>query len=201
MQLNHRRSAFGLAAVFLSVAGSAIAAAPAQASDLSPQAVVICEPNTTDLKITSKSSTRTITHAQYFSIPAGGSGSQTKSVSKVATIKASVSYSSTTTVSANAVMGEFSEAVGVELALSGEATKSSTESVTVTVSAGKYAFFHGEKKFNGGWTGNKCNSNGTVITPVKGTAISFAVPAEGAASCSTTYASSTFEYKAKAIAC
>ena len=153
------------------------------------------------IKITSKSNTRTVTHAQYFSIPAGGGGKVSKTVEKGGSVTASVTYSSTTEASAKAIIGELSESVGVTLAASGTKTKTTSETVEVTVSSGKYAFFSGVKKFKGNWTSTKCNSGGTSIIKSNGSAISFAVPASGAAKCSSSYASSSFEYKAKAIAC
>lgn len=191
------------AAVLLSIGGT-LWAPPGQAGEdpqIGPLVVTVCDPYSYDVSMTSTSWTRYITHAKYFSIPAGGSGSQTKSVSKTGSITASATFTSSATVSASAIMAEFSGTVGVTLAASGTYTNQSTESVTVNVGPGAYAFFHGEKKYSGTFQGWKCNSDGTVSSPVSGNAVSFAVPGEGAASCSASYSSGSFEYKAKAIAC
>ncbi|WP_067502893.1 hypothetical protein [Actinoplanes sp. TFC3] len=193
-----RRVATGFAALVLTVAGTGLTSVAAHAAPASP---TMCEPNMQSIKMTSTSSTRTVTHAKYFSIPAGGGGEVSRTVEKVGSITASVSYSSTTEVSAKAIIGELSESVGVTVAASGTKTKSTSETVKVTVSSGKYAFFSGVKKFKGKWTSSKCNSSGTKVIKSNGSAVSFAVPADGAAKCSSSYATSSFEYKAKVIAC
>ncbi|MEV6350788.1 hypothetical protein [Actinoplanes sp. NPDC051851] len=202
MFTTRRRITAGSAVLLSSLIGSLALSAPAHAVGYSTDAVLVCDANSKSASFSTTSASNTITHVRYVSIPSGGSGSVTKSVTHVATITASVTFSASSTLTAKAVMGEFSDTVGVTLAASGETTTTTSESITVNVSAGKYAFFAGERKFTGSWSGWKCNSNGTATTSIgKGSAVSFAVPAEGAASCSKSYGSSTFEYKAKVIAC
>lgn len=161
----------------------------------------VCEPNTVSIDWPTRSAVRTVTHAKYISIPSGGSGSVTRSVTKVAQITASVSFTTSATVSASVVLGDLSATVGTSLAASGSITRTSSESVTVNVGPGRYAFFSGKKKYNGDFTGWKCNRTGTKSTALRGRATSFAVTAEGAARCNKSYPSSSFEYKAKKKAC
>ncbi|MEU8075676.1 hypothetical protein AB0B31_09495 [Catellatospora citrea] len=140
-------------------------------------------------------------HGKYISIPAGGSGSVFSSVQKTGSVTASVTYTSSATVGASTVIGEFSATAGVSLAASGTVTYQGTESVTINLGPGQYTVFHGEKKFNGSWGGWKCNSTATVSSPLSGSAVSWAIPAEGAANCAVSYSSSSIEYKAKAYGC
>jgi hypothetical protein len=188
-------------ATLIVAGGIVIGAGPAHAGVIAPQRPITCDPNTYTIHFTRTGTTRTVTNARYISIPKGGSGTVTRSVQAVASITATVTFSSSATVSANVIIGELSGTVGVTLAASGSVTGTRSESVTVNVGPGRYAFFRGVKKFSGTYSGWKCNNNGTATSPLSGTAISYAVPAEGAASCAGTYSPSSYEYKAKTIAC
>ncbi|GIE87283.1 hypothetical protein [Actinoplanes regularis] len=193
-----------LAAASAAAAASALAfAAPAQADTASTEAVIVCDANETAMVFSGRSTTPTITHVLAVTVPAGGSASRTYSTRKVTTITASITVTATTTATVKAaVMGEMSEEFGVTLAAAGERTKETSESVTVTVPGGDYAFYHGEKKYNASWAAHKCNSNGTATSNAgKGTAVSWAVPGEGAASCSASYSTNSFAYYAKRIGC
>jgi hypothetical protein len=185
----------------LATGGVVIAAGPAHAGAIAPRRPIACDPNTYTIHFDQTSSTRTVTNAQYISIPKGGSGTVTRSVQAVSSITASVTYSSSASISANIVIGELSGTVGLTLALSGSFTGTRSESVTVNVGPGHYAFFRGVKKFRGTYSGWKCNSTGSAASRLGGTAVSYAVPAEGAASCGKTYSPSSYEYKARVIAC
>ncbi|MEV0271530.1 hypothetical protein AB0H43_22360 [Hamadaea sp. NPDC050747] len=173
----------------------------AHAADVTPDAVIVCDPGTTDMQFNTTSSVRTLTHDKYYSVPAGGSIGIFNSITKIATITASVSYSTSATVSASVVIGELSGTVGVTLAASGTYTSQTTESVTYHAGPGQYAAWHGFKKFSGNWSGYKCNTGGTAETYVSGSAVSWGVAGEGVSSCSGSYSSSSWEYKAVAYAC
>ena len=169
---------------------------------MKPNVPIICDAGHTSIGFDTTTSTRTITHDKYISVPAGGSVDVTSWIQKIATITAGVTYSRrAATVSASTVMASLSGTVGVSVAASGTATYQGTETVNYHMGAGRYAVFHGDKKFTGSWSGSRCNSNGTQLSPLSGSAISWAVPGEGAASCRSTYSASSFEYKAKAYAC
>src|SRR4051794_39426783 len=105
------------------IAGFTVAgAAPAHAGVVHPDRPVVCDRNETDLSFGTVSAVRTLTHVRYFSIPAGGSIDTEDDVTKIASITASVKFTSDTTVEANEVIAKESEKVGIELAASGTMT-------------------------------------------------------------------------------
>jgi hypothetical protein len=195
------RNTANIAVAAMVLAGSTLAASPAHA-DIKPLLPVICDNGEVTTSFTTVTADRTLTHVRYFSVPAGGSLDVAKGVTKIATITASVKFTSDSTLEANEVIAKESEKVGVELAASGSVTLQTATNVTYHMGPGAYAVFAGEKKFSGSWSSTKCTNNGTREAPNgDGTAVSFAVPGDGAASCTGNYASGTFEYKAKAYGC
>jgi len=122
-------------------------------------------------------------------------------VTKTGSITASVSATTTASVEAGFVMAKFSGSLGVTVAAAGTRTNQGTESVELSLARGSYAVFVGTKKFVGQYTGKLCNSTGTAQRPLGGRTVSWAVRGDGAASCAGRYAPSSFEFKARVIAC
>ena len=180
----------------LLLTGSILAASPAYASD-SPNVPAICERNEKNLWFTTTVD-RTVTHVRYFSVPTGGSADLVDKLTKIATVTASVKFTSETTLEANEISAKASKKFGVELTASGTLTRQTSETVTKHLGTGRFAVFAGVKEFSGQWNATRCNNNGTHEQSFcSGSTVSFAVPGDGAADCTKKYPSDTFEYRAR----
>ncbi|MBB5868788.1 hypothetical protein F4553_002167 [Allocatelliglobosispora scoriae] len=176
-------------------------AAPASASDGASTQAIVCDPGETGLSFSSSSYVRTVTHSMYWTVPTGATVDYETNVTKVSTITAGLTFTTGGGVSADVIFASFEGKVGLELATSGSHTVTTSVTIHWHLGPGHYAVFRGNKKYTGSFSGGKCNSTGTVLSLFSGNAVSYTVLAEGAANCSSTYGSTTFEYKAKQIAC
>jgi hypothetical protein len=162
---------------------------------------VACDRGQTWIDFNQTSSSRTVTHDRYVSVPNGGSVDVTRNVTKIGTITASVSFTSSTEAKASVVMGEFSESVGVTLAASGSATLQTSETGKLPHGPRPLRGFPRREEVHRGmarWSvqhqrhprGSHQRSGGVLGHPGRRRRY-----------CSKTHDSSSFEYEAKAYAC
>jgi hypothetical protein len=178
---------------------AAPAAAATGGGTVSPDAVLICDPNYQYANFTSHSTPWYLTHATGYTIPSGGTGSVSKTVSKIGSVTAAVSYSSSAKVSADVVFGSLEGTVGVSIEASGTITVQTSETVTVNLnSSGRYVFFDGVHKASGNWSGGICNGSGTAVTYTNGSAVSWSITWDGAVNCASSYPSGSLEALARA---
>ncbi|WP_405907458.1 MULTISPECIES: hypothetical protein [unclassified Streptomyces] len=163
-------------------------------------APIVCEPGYKHATWTDMSKGWKITHAKQYSIPSGGTGTFTKSVTYRVTASSGREVTAGASYSASWVISSMDAQVSGTLTKAGEKTKETTESVTYNFNkSGVYVAFQGVKKVSGYYKAKTCNSAGTGWTKVGyGKARSWVVDGEGGVKCTETPAAGTAKKAAKA---
>ncbi|MFJ4277737.1 hypothetical protein [Streptomyces massasporeus] len=162
-------------------------------------APIVCEPGYKHATWSQVSKKWKVTHAKQINIPAGSTGTHSKSATYRSTATSGREVTAGASYSAAWVISSLDANVAGTLSKAGEKTKESNETVTVNFNkTGTYVIFSGTKKVSGNYKAKTCNSRGTGWTKTGyGKARSWIVPAEGGVKCTEKPKKGTIKRAAK----
>lgn len=180
---------------------TAVGAAPAHATDITPLAI-LCDGPDTWYTVSSVAKPKVLTHRERYYNGTGKTMQTSFTAIKQIQLTATVTVSTSVTVEKELVIAKLSGTAGLSLAASGSVTSGSNIGVTASLPNGKYLVaYRGNVQVTGKYTKHTCSRKGATETTYTNNAKSFNTAETGAQRCDLSAPSGSMAALAKSQGC